>query len=75
MSNIYDPYSFVLSGRQRKRFEDWKKQFDKLSMGPIGGSYTFSFTPTSIGTIVKVKMELGHGESKRTEVLDLTEDI
>jgi hypothetical protein len=75
MNNSYDPYSFVLSGRQRKRFEEWKKQFDKLSVGPVGGTYTFSFTPTSIGTFVSVKMEVGTGDSKRIETFDLTEDM
>lgn len=75
MNDSYDPYSFILSKSQRARFEFWKKQFDNDYHGAIGGVYTFSFTPTSIGTIVKVKMELGHGDSKRTEILDLTEDM
>lgn len=75
MNDSYSQYSFVLSKSQCKLFQEWKKHFDKLSMGPIGGSYTFSFTPTSIGTIVKVTMEIGIGDKKRVETLDLTEDM
>lgn len=75
MNDSYDPYSFVLSKSQRKKFQEWKKQFDNLPCGAIGGVYMFSFTPTTIGTFVKVTMEIGRGDSKRTETLDLTEDF
>ena len=75
MNDEYDPYSFVLNNTQRRLFEIWKQKFDNLPCGAIGGLYTFSFTPTTIGTIVKVKMEIGHGKSARIETLDLTGDF
>ena len=62
---------FHLSDNQLKRFEEWKQPLKKYMVGPIGGAFTFHFTPTSIGTIVLVTCECGtfHDE------LDLTENM
>ena len=66
-------YSFSLSDTQIGWFEAWKQQFNHLIDGPIGGTYSFTFTPTSIGTVVKVTMEYGFGGDHQTATLDLTE--
>lgn len=69
-----DAYTFALTEAQVKTFNAWKKQFDHLQIGPIGGIFTFTFTPTSVGlTVVKVIMEIGFHEAKQTAVLDLTD--
>jgi hypothetical protein len=62
---------FRLSPTQLKRFEEWKAPLKKYMVGPIGGAFTFHFTPTSIGTIVRVTCESG----KFHDELDLTENM
>jgi hypothetical protein len=70
-----DLYTFALTEEQIKKFNQWKKQFDHLRKGPIGGIFKFEFTPTSIITLVKVTMEVGFeaNGTKQEAILDLTE--
>jgi len=62
--------TFVLSAEQHKKYDEWRKEKNKKNgevyVGAIGGAYSFCFTPTGIGTMVKVTCADG------TE-LDLTE--
>jgi hypothetical protein len=46
---------FELTPKQIVALEEWRatKNLNKYS-GAIGGRFTFSFTPTSLGTVVKV---------------------
>lgn len=59
---------FELSETQVKKFEDWRKTKGEVYVGAIGGAYTFEFTPTGIGMLVKVKC------ADDSEI-DLTEDF
>ena len=67
--NIND--EFRLSENQIRRFEEWKEPLKKYMVGPIGCIFTFHFTPTSIGTNVRVTCESG----KFHDELDLTENM
>ena len=58
--------NFTLSEEQEKKYKEWHKSLAKTDYGAIGGGYTFCFTPTGLGDIVKVKRDDGHE-------LDLTE--
>lgn len=54
---------FTMDKKQHLLFLKWEKEQDKKvsekqgerfpNYGAIGGAYTFSFTPTSIGMIIK----------------------
>jgi hypothetical protein len=47
---------FELTESEQKKLDKWmKKKNLNLYEGTIGGRFTYSFTPTSIGTIVVVK--------------------
>lgn len=46
---------FTLSEEQCVKFEDWYDKIEKQYTGAIGGGLTFSFTPTSLGLVIKVK--------------------
>ncbi len=46
---------FLLTREQIETFRKWKLQFDNENPGATGGTFTFSFTPTSIFTIIIVK--------------------
>jgi hypothetical protein len=57
---------FELSDDEQKKFEKWDKKHkkkcefgDPMKQGAIGGRLTFYFTPTSLGTITKVKCACG----------------
>lgn len=61
---------FSLSKEQNEKLKVWldeqwakfpKNEHGLPSVGAIGGAVTYSFTPTTLGTVVKVKME-GQGE-------------
>lgn len=47
---------FELNEDQTKRYKEWAKKvcLPDDQIGAIGGEFTFSFTPTSIGIVVKV---------------------
>lgn len=59
-----------LDKEQLKNFNNWnkeRKEVCKLTYtGAIGGRLTYSFTPTGLGTVVKVKCACG-------EEIDLTD--
>lgn len=57
---------FHLTTDQTRKFYEWSKRIDPVYSGAIGGMFTFSFTPTSLGMVIKVKHFKGHE-------LDLTE--
>lgn len=57
---------FELTEEQIKKYEEWRSSKKGSYRGPIGGGYTFCFTPISIGVIVVVKCDDGTH-------LDLTE--
>jgi hypothetical protein len=61
-------YIFVLTEEQLQNFNEWRATKPEIYVGAIGGAYTFEFTPTGIGMVVKVKCADG------TE-LDLTDDF
>ena len=46
-------YTFKLSDEQTEKAKQWMKEREK-HVGAIGGQFTFSFTPTSLGNIVTV---------------------
>ncbi len=53
------PFHFSLNQQQIAIFKEWKKQFDEENCGPIGGSFSFIFIPTSLFTAVYIKHESG----------------
>lgn len=62
-------YTFALTDKQIREFEAWRDEIwrtDKRSPGAIGGTFSFEFTGTSIGTIVKAIYRDGE------KVLELT---
>lgn len=62
--------SFNLEIEQEKKASEWiKNQLTSKpkNSGAIGGRFTFSFTPTSLGTIIKVE------DNQTKEILDLTD--
>lgn len=66
-------YKFVFNKEQQVKFHEWdeahKKRCvngDPMNQGAIGGRLTFSFTPTSLGEIQKVRCVCG-------EEIDLTD--
>jgi hypothetical protein len=46
---------FLMDEGMTKKYRNWYKKLNKKYEGAIGGGMTFSFTPTSLGTVVKVK--------------------
>jgi len=47
--------------------EQKRKMPENPNIGAIGGLYTYSFTPTSIGTVIKIKNNLTQ------DILDLSD--
>lgn len=51
-------FDFDLTPEQLSRYEEWRRGL--LARGPepyvgaVGGAYTFMFTPTGIGTLLRV---------------------
>ena len=56
-----------LSPKQESKLIDWQAKLPQKYTGAVGGRYTYSFTPTSLGVITKVS------DAITNEVLDLTE--
>jgi len=53
---------FQLDNEQFKNYIEWDKKHQcklKNNIGAIGGRLTFSFTPTGLGVIIKVKCACG----------------
>ncbi len=63
--------TFTISGKELSKLVAWKKKQDaktrRAYKGAIGGEYTFSFSPTGIGTAVRVE------NSITKEVIDVTD--
>ena len=65
-----DGLEFRLDPEQTKRFLEWRDSRNpNKNAGAIGGTYTFSFTPTSLGVIAKAKDKMGPKEGNE---IDLT---
>ena len=74
---------FLLSQKQIEKLKEWKKEQDQKVIdsqketefgydnlpyyGAIEGGYTYEFTPTGLGCVIKVKNNMTN------EVIDLTE--
>ena len=59
--------TFELTEEQELKYLKWSMARPKKNSGAIGGRYTFSFTPTSLGVIIKVIDDFNK------EFIDLTE--
>jgi len=59
--------SFTITPEQLLRIEEWLKQFEGRYTGAIGGAFTYCFTPTGLGVIVKVR------DSVSGQELDVTD--
>lgn len=46
---------FKLTAEQARKLKAWTDQHEERYAGAIGGRYTFSFTPTSLGCVCKVE--------------------
>ncbi len=46
---------FNLEEKQLKAIEKWKKSLPESPTGAIGGRFEYSFVPTNLGLVVKVK--------------------
>ncbi len=58
---------FFVNTDQYARFHQWARSLGTIINGtPIGGAFTFRFTPTAIGMMIKVQHVSG-------EELDLSE--
>jgi len=54
--------NFQLDNKQLKDYIEWDKKHQckfKNNCGAIGGRLTFTFTPTGLGVIIKVKCACG----------------
>lgn len=57
--------SFSITEEEYEKIENWKKQHEAEAhngtsiIGAIGGRYTYSFTPTSIGTVGTIHCTCG----------------
>ena len=58
---------FELTDKQRENAGEWMAKHRTSNQGAIGGQFTYEFTPTTIGVIVKVRDCITH------ESIDLTE--
>ena len=58
---------FRLNDNQLKILFDWQKKHQRRYLGACGAAYTFSFTPTTLGTVIVVK------NNSNGEEIDLTE--
>jgi hypothetical protein len=62
--------TFTLSDKQLKKINRWVKKHPQLARGTIGGTFTYSFTPTSLGVVEKVKHNPSGDELDVTEYQD-----
>lgn len=46
--------TFELSMEQLQQFEEWKNAHKWVPTGAVGGRYSFTFTPTGIGTFITI---------------------
>lgn len=59
---------FSLTKEDEIKLDKWKKTLPPEESTAIGGVYTYSFTPTGIGTFIKVTRYDGYE-------LDVTKDV
>jgi len=59
-----------LSEEQLKKLAKWKKKKKAKNEGAIGGRYTYSFTPTGLGYVIKVRDNIDKNEIDLTDVED-----
>lgn len=52
--------SFHLTKEENEKYLNWKNTLPPKHFGAIGGGYSFIFTPTSMGDIIKVKRDDGY---------------
>ena len=45
---------FPITPEQDVKIKEWKKKYEGQHFGAIGGAFTYSFTPTGIGTFATV---------------------
>jgi hypothetical protein len=63
---------FKISDTDNRKFSEWREEHAKTCkmvkgyQGAIGGNWTYCFTPTSIGTVLKVECSCG----ERTDLSD-----
>lgn len=50
---------FYLTEAQTKKYIEWRVSLPRADFGTTGGGYSFIFTPTSLGPIIKVKRDDG----------------
>jgi hypothetical protein len=62
-------FKFILLNKEITEFREWqighRKDCPVDNVGAIGGRFTYSFTPTGLGDIIRIKCACG-------EELDLT---
>ena len=49
---------FPISEKEQEKIREWKKSHQHYG-GAIGGTFTYEFTPTSIGTVGEIKCTCG----------------
>ena len=49
---------FPISEKEQEKIREWKKNHQHYG-GAIGGTFTYEFTPTSIGTVGEIKCTCG----------------
>lgn len=67
MIKLDEKQTALMSEWARKNDEEWLKDHPTFNVGAIGGRYTFSFTPTSLGMVIEVTDNLVNNS------LDLTD--
>lgn len=45
---------FALDKDQLQKFAEWSATLRRKNTGAIGGQFTFSFTPTNLGTVTEI---------------------
>ena len=62
-------YNFSLDENEQKKLNEWMANKSKKYVGAIGGRFTYSFTPTSLGCVVKVRDDIDKDEIDLTYYL------
>lgn len=71
--------AFQLSEKQERAAKEWMRKVDPfdennpddcLKHGPIGGEFTYSFTPTPIGTVIRLYYLKGTPEQQMIDLSD-----
>lgn len=61
---------FSLNKKQWEKLEKWSKSIEKQYTGAIGGRFTYTFHPTTLGMVVKVIDEVTKKEIDLTDYND-----